>query len=194
MRRSPRPVARYSWSPLRQPCRVATSLSNAQPISTCIIHPHRTVHQSSSIPVFSKKRPGRSGHPRGTRKLRRRQRVGGIEEASPRVHTALSKEVVSDYRLLYTWKGTEANLKPALMRGHRDVVPIEQGYMNPPELNSHVPAPRRHQATIPSENERPGLVVVADQGYNLIPSDFPLPNFPYLFEFHPPQSLSPNPK
>ena len=50
-----------------------------------------------------------------------------LEEAFPRVHTALSKEVVSDYSLLYTWKGTEANLKPALLMGHLDVVPIEPG-------------------------------------------------------------------
>ena len=49
------------------------------------------------------------------------------EEAFPQVHSALSKEVVGDYSLLYTWKGTEENLKPVLLMGHIDVVPIEPG-------------------------------------------------------------------
>ncbi len=45
----------------------------------------------------------------------------------PRVHAALELEIVGDYSLLYTWKGSDAALKPILLIGHMDVVPVEPG-------------------------------------------------------------------
>lgn len=42
----------------------------------------------------------------------------------PRVHQALQLEVVNDYSLLYTWKGT-GNEAPILLLGHIDVVPVD---------------------------------------------------------------------
>lgn len=47
-----------------------------------------------------------------------------IEESFPLVHKNLQKEVVNEYSLLYTWKGSNPNLKPILLMGHIDVVPI----------------------------------------------------------------------
>ena len=52
---------------------------------------------------------------------------GFLEKAYPRVHASLKKEVVNKYSLLYTWKGTDEKLKPIILMGHFDVVPIEPG-------------------------------------------------------------------
>ena len=48
-----------------------------------------------------------------------------LEHSYPRVHSSLSKEVVGDYSLLYTWKGTRTDVKPILLMAHLDVVPVE---------------------------------------------------------------------
>ncbi|QAA76093.1 MAG: Peptidase, M20/M25/M40 family [Candidatus Bipolaricaulis sibiricus] len=45
----------------------------------------------------------------------------------PRLHAALRREVVSEHSLLYTWEGSDPSLRPALLVGHLDVVPIEAG-------------------------------------------------------------------
>ncbi len=41
-------------------------------------------------------------------------------------HAAL-REIVSDYSLLFTWKGSDASLKPILLMSHMDVVPVVPG-------------------------------------------------------------------
>ncbi len=53
-----------------------------------------------------------------------------LEQAFPNAHAALTKEVVGDYSLLYTWKGEAEELKPILLMGHMDVVPVEPGTEN----------------------------------------------------------------
>jgi carboxypeptidase PM20D1 len=50
-----------------------------------------------------------------------------LEQTFPQVHATVSKEVVGDYSLLYTWKGSDARSKPILLMGHMDVVPVEPG-------------------------------------------------------------------
>jgi carboxypeptidase PM20D1 len=50
-----------------------------------------------------------------------------IEQAFPLVHAQLTKEIINQYSLLYTWKGQDENLKPMLLMGHLDVVPVEAG-------------------------------------------------------------------
>lgn len=45
----------------------------------------------------------------------------------PLVHSQLKLEVINKLSLLYTWKGTNPKLKPALLTAHIDVVPIEKG-------------------------------------------------------------------
>ena len=45
----------------------------------------------------------------------------------PKVHATLKREIVGGYSLLYTWKGTNAKLKPILLIAHMDVVPVAPG-------------------------------------------------------------------
>ena len=48
-----------------------------------------------------------------------------LEAAFPRVRSQLLREVVAEHSLLYTWQGWDPSLKPILLIGHLDVVPIE---------------------------------------------------------------------
>ncbi|MCH8318991.1 MAG: M20/M25/M40 family metallo-hydrolase [Bacteroidetes bacterium] len=50
-----------------------------------------------------------------------------LKESYPKVHVTLKREIISDYSLLYTWRGKQPNLKPILLIAHIDVVPIEPG-------------------------------------------------------------------
>ncbi len=43
----------------------------------------------------------------------------------PRMHQALSLEVVNDYSLLYTWLGSDPDLPPLVLLSHMDVVPVD---------------------------------------------------------------------
>ncbi|GAB3165604.1 M20 family peptidase [Telluribacter humicola] len=45
----------------------------------------------------------------------------------PNVHAKLSLERINNFGLLYQWKGSDATLKPMLLMGHYDVVPVIQG-------------------------------------------------------------------
>lgn len=48
-----------------------------------------------------------------------------LEGAFPRVHAHLRRETVATHSLLYTWNGTDPSLKPILLIGHLDVVPVD---------------------------------------------------------------------
>lgn len=48
-----------------------------------------------------------------------------LKDTFPKVHQILIKEVVGNYSILFTWKGSENNLKPILLMAHIDVVPVE---------------------------------------------------------------------
>ena len=50
-----------------------------------------------------------------------------LRTAYPRVDSALTREVVNGYSLLYTWKGSDTTRAPILLTGHVDVVPVEPG-------------------------------------------------------------------
>lgn len=50
-----------------------------------------------------------------------------FERSYPLVHERLRRELVSDLSLLYTWEGSEAGLRPMVLMGHQDVVPIVPG-------------------------------------------------------------------
>ena len=47
-----------------------------------------------------------------------------LVRAYPELHGALTREVISDYSLLYTWQGSQPSLQPILLMGHLDVVPV----------------------------------------------------------------------
>lgn len=42
----------------------------------------------------------------------------------PKTHAALEREIVAEYSLLYTWKGSDASLEPILLTSHIDTVPV----------------------------------------------------------------------
>ncbi len=50
-----------------------------------------------------------------------------LEKTFPRVYSSLGHEVVGTNSLLFEWKGSDSALKPILLMGHQDVVPIEPG-------------------------------------------------------------------
>jgi carboxypeptidase PM20D1 len=49
-----------------------------------------------------------------------------MRSAYPNVNKVLTGEVVNQYSLLYTWKGRNPALKPVILMGHMDVVPVEK--------------------------------------------------------------------
>jgi len=50
-----------------------------------------------------------------------------IDNAYPTVAAKLEKTIISDYSLLYKWEGTDPSLPAAILMGHTDVVPVEEG-------------------------------------------------------------------
>ncbi|KAJ7742132.1 hypothetical protein DFH07DRAFT_44200 [Mycena maculata] len=50
--------------------------------------------------------------------------VEHLTTAFPLVHAALNLQKVNTYGLIYTWQGSDATLKPLLLMGHYDVVPV----------------------------------------------------------------------
>ena len=48
-----------------------------------------------------------------------------LELSYPKAHTALEREVIGDYSLLYTWPGADPSLNPILLNAHLDVTPVE---------------------------------------------------------------------
>ncbi|MBM3790664.1 MAG: M20/M25/M40 family metallo-hydrolase [Acidobacteria bacterium] len=61
---------------------------------------------------------------------------GYLAEAFPAVHKTLEREEVNELSLLYTWRGSDPELRPALLSAHLDVVPVEEGteqnWVHPP--------------------------------------------------------------
>lgn len=50
-----------------------------------------------------------------------------LQASFPRVHQTLTREVVAEHSLLYTWPGWKPELPPILLMSHMDVVPVEPG-------------------------------------------------------------------
>lgn len=49
-----------------------------------------------------------------------------LESTYPLIHKQLQKEVINEYSLLYTWKGSDSDKKPVILMSHQDVVPVDQ--------------------------------------------------------------------
>ena len=52
---------------------------------------------------------------------------GFITQSFPLVHKTLKRELINGYSLLYTWDGSDPELKPILLAAHMDVAPVEPG-------------------------------------------------------------------
>ena len=48
-----------------------------------------------------------------------------LANSFPLVHAHLAKEIVGENSLLFTWEGRDNTLKPILLMGHMDVVPVD---------------------------------------------------------------------
>jgi carboxypeptidase PM20D1 len=48
-----------------------------------------------------------------------------LQTTYPLVHQHMQREVVSNYSLVYHWKGADTSLRPLLLLAHMDVVPVE---------------------------------------------------------------------
>jgi carboxypeptidase PM20D1 len=53
-----------------------------------------------------------------------------LRKTYPLVHERLDVEVIADYSLLYTWRGSKPERDAALFMSHLDVVPVEAGTEN----------------------------------------------------------------
>lgn len=49
-----------------------------------------------------------------------------LQETYPKTHSALTKENVGEHSILYTWRGSDENLKPIVLMAHQDVVPVDE--------------------------------------------------------------------
>ncbi|KAL1884074.1 hypothetical protein Daus18300_000183 [Diaporthe australafricana] len=49
-----------------------------------------------------------------------------LEKTFPLVHSTLDLEKVNTHGLLFTWKGSDAALKPTVLMAHQDTVPVEK--------------------------------------------------------------------
>ncbi|MBC8452272.1 MAG: M20/M25/M40 family metallo-hydrolase [Spirochaetes bacterium] len=47
-----------------------------------------------------------------------------LQETYPATHSRLEKIIISDYTLIYHWKGSDPTRKPVLYTAHQDVVPV----------------------------------------------------------------------
>ncbi|VDC06086.1 unnamed protein product [Peniophora sp. CBMAI 1063] len=59
-----------------------------------------------------------------------------LEKRFPLIHSKLEKTVVNTYNLVYHWQGSDESLKPLLLMGHQDVVPV-----NPDTLDDWIQPP-----------------------------------------------------
>lgn len=50
-----------------------------------------------------------------------------LAEQFPRANTALRREAINQYSLLYTWPGSDPAARPIMLMAHQDVVPIAPG-------------------------------------------------------------------
>ncbi len=53
--------------------------------------------------------------------------IDWLKLSYPEVHEVMNLEIVGDYTLLYRWTGQKTNVKPILLSGHYDVVPVSPG-------------------------------------------------------------------
>ena len=50
-----------------------------------------------------------------------------LQTTYPAAHKAMTREIVADHALVYTWKGTDPSLAPIVLMAHQDVVPVTPG-------------------------------------------------------------------
>jgi len=95
-----------------------------EPVAGASIDQQKAVHNLSSalqLKTISNQDPAKND----TQQFKLLHQL--LETSFPGVHANLVKEGVNEFSLLYTWKGTDSNLRPIILLGHMDVVPIAEG-------------------------------------------------------------------
>lgn len=49
-----------------------------------------------------------------------------LQDSFPKVHQLAERKIINEYSLIYKFQGSDSTLKPALLMGHMDVVPVDQ--------------------------------------------------------------------
>lgn len=50
-----------------------------------------------------------------------------LAETYPAAHAAMSRDIVADHTLVYTWAGSDVSRRPIVLMAHHDVVPVTPG-------------------------------------------------------------------
>lgn len=50
--------------------------------------------------------------------------IGWLGDTYPKAHGAMERRLIGEYSLLFKWQGLDTSLKPVLLTGHYDVVPV----------------------------------------------------------------------
>ncbi|PBK76079.1 carboxypeptidase S [Armillaria solidipes] len=96
-----------------------------------------------------------------------------LAEAFPLVHATFVLEKVNTYGLLYTWKGSDASLKPLLLLAHQDVVPVDPNTVNEwahPPFSGHFDGDRIWGRG--SSDDKSGLIGILSSLQVLLENDF----------------------
>ncbi|KZT56726.1 carboxypeptidase S [Calocera cornea HHB12733] len=83
------------------------------------------VHSGAvQIPTFTQDEMGPVGEDPAWKKFTKLHEY--FEWTYPLVHHTLKRELVNTYGLLYTWQGSDLDLKPILLTGHQATVPVDE--------------------------------------------------------------------
>lgn len=96
-----------------------------------------------------------------------------LASAFPLVHVTFVLEKVNTYGLLYTWKGSDASLKPLLLLAHQDVVPVDPNTINEwahPPFSGHFDGDRIWGRG--SSDDKSGLIGTLSSLEVLLENDF----------------------
>ncbi len=96
-----------------------------------------------------------------------------LQTLYPQLHAKLTREVINDYSLLYTWEGKNPELKPIMLTGHLDVVPADEGegsgWSHPPFSGALVDGSVWGRGTLDDKNSVIGICEAVEyllkQGY-----------------------------
>jgi carboxypeptidase PM20D1 len=98
---------------------------------------------------------------------------GYLERTYPRVHAALTRELISDHTLLYTWSGRDPSLDPVVLMAHQDVVPVdpdtEETWEQPPFSGNIVDGHIWGRGALDDKSSLIGLLEAAE---HLLEKDF----------------------
>ncbi|HEX5264402.1 MAG TPA: M20 family peptidase [Phenylobacterium sp.] len=99
----------------------ATSVKVAPPISVDV--PAAAQHLSQAVQIKTVSHQDRADdQPAEWQRLH-----DFLQTTYPAAHAAMTREIVANNTLVYTWKGSDPSLAPVVLMAHQDVVPVTPG-------------------------------------------------------------------